>query len=375
LARIHIQDSYNDFREDVKSYLSGKDNELEDEQREVLTHLPERMNTEKAITRLLQLSIEEFGSTKSGSSAHDVYSGIFQLEHTRKKYNDGLKRAMFQTTIEQALPSFSSDSEEHSDYLVSLIPWRSERDNVSDRFEFAFKSDVIAARLFTKIQLMTYEETVHLIDFCRLTPPHPGSTFSSRMFEVMAHHVLSGNPLAAQRIGTMFDMQMFDTTFHWTKNISPKTSVPFCNSIRRTISLVNFDVKGSYYNEAIPTGYFVRAQSPNNPLSDSFAAHCSDGGIHIWVFQMALSNGRVGSSREVELFIEAAKEHYEGSGKLVKVHVHYVLVVPDSTRLDSCSWTMPEGRKKAHEDVNVTGHCLFIQAAVRCIRRRFSGMC
>jgi len=339
-------------------------------------HLPKKMNTEKAITRLLQLSIEEFGSTKFSSSARDVYSGIFQLDHTRKKYNGALKRAMFQTTIEQALPSFSSDSEEHSDYLVSLIPWRSERDSVSDTFEFAFKLDVVAARLFTKMQLMTYEETVHLMDFCRLTPP-PDSTFSSRLFEVMAHHVLSGNPLAAQRIGTMFDMQMVDITFHWTKNISPKTSVPFCNSIRRTISPVNFDMKGSYYNEAIPTGYFVRAQSPNNPLSDSFAVHYSDqGDLHIWVFQMALSsNGRVGSSGEVELFIEAVKEHYEGLGKLVKVHVHYVLVVPEETQLDSCSWTMSEGWKKAHEDVNVTGHCLFIQAAVRCIRRRFSGMC
>jgi len=305
-----------------------------------------------------------------GSSARDVYSGVFNLKNARIRQYVSLNQVNY-TTIRQALPFYGSDIEEHSHRFISLIPNPPERYYFDDTFELSFKSKPISDRIFSQIQLMKYHETIALVDFCRFTPA--GSTFSGRIFEVMAHHVLSGDVFAVSRIGMMFDMEMVDKTFTWTQS-SSMTSSPFSN-IRRTISVVNFDAEASY--QALPTSYFM-PESPNDPLLDSLAAHYSDEGdhvaIHVWVFQMTLSNDHTGSERgykQIQSFIEAAKKQvpdYEGgnagSEKTLHVNVHYVLVVPEQDVLESRSWKIPQGWKRAHKGMNVTGHCLFIHAAV-----------
>ena len=359
----------------MKAYLDGKSGDsgsLDSFQQELLKSPPvqtsenQNVNCHWAMETMLQSSIYEFGSASFGSSAHDVYEGVFRTGEQFSKRTQSYQSIRVKEIL-LAYPFMVSGfppSQQISRRLISLILIPTTALD-TDTFEFEFKSVPIGLEIIKQIEPLSLEDAKDLVLFCRFSTN--GSTFSSHVFKTLAHYSLAAHPSAIAPVSEMFTMARGSTdenVFEWIAGSIPD-DVCFRMS-QRTITRVDFNSSDLSLDAGDMGKKYFAVTSQSNPCADSFVVNFDSdrSTITIWLFKITLVENYVGSEEgyaHIRTIVSAVRQCYPTQD----VCVQHVLVVPNEGG-EKRTWTMPDGRAAAntgvrHEDVR----CLFLDVTVR----------
>ena len=349
---------------------------------------------DKAVKRLLDWAISQFGSPEHGSSARDVLDALEHAAPVRKRHDDAKKELtnskILQYLLQVSPSADSADPKEASHQIISLIPHPEVDRYSSDKFEVAFKSKPIGDHVIQKLKRFQYEEVLQLIDFCREVPGGP--SLSGVIFEGVAHRILAGNLTVRKAVLKAFQMSKGGTSDAPSFTMLPLPyDSDFLSSLpAREIASVDFDEESPYNNFPMNEKYFVPI-SPSNPFLDSLSVDYSKRPnkqdevlVNVWVFQVTLTPRHAGSSQgygQIGTFVKAANSYAETwlnkstwmSGPIwttrtrtpkvtVVTTVHYILVCPHEA--ETRRWAMPSGWQDAQEGVTSKAACFLIDLEV-----------